>query len=153
MAEAIAVTVAKAVTDHLGRATFGQAVTIERSYADWELALDEAATTRIDVVLVTTEQTTELTTRGGSQYLVPIDIAVRKRFEVDGDRIPNDQVDALMLLVQNVHDHFTPERPNDFPIASWEETKILVAPLTKHLRELRQFTGIVRVTFRVYKDR
>ena len=49
--------------------------------------------------------------------------------------------------LQEIHEHFTLERMQSFDAASWSGTKRLVAPHKPHLREFRQFTGIVRVTF------
>lgn len=156
MSDAVAVAVAKAVTSQIDAATLSLAFTPERSYADWELALEDADELHVDVVVVTTELATELSSRGRMKYTVPIDIGVRKRFvtaqqDDDTGRVELAEVDALMLLVEEIHELFASVSLTDYTEATWQETKTLVAPLNKHLRENRQFTGIVRVTFRVDK--
>jgi hypothetical protein len=152
MSDAAPVTVAKAVTAELAAASLSQEFEPERSYADWDLPLEDSDRLHVDVVIVTTEQKSKLDTRSGLNYLVPIDIAIRKRFsqgqqDDDTGRVNIDDIDALMLLTDEIHRLFIPRRLTTFAEAVWQETKILVAPERKHLRELRQFTGIVRVTF------
>jgi hypothetical protein len=130
------------------------------SYADWELQLKDADVLHVDVVAVTTDQALELVTRGGKvHYTIPVDIGVRKHFS-DGDHesdgsIKKASVDPLVLLVQEIHETFAETRMADFAIANasatWKGTDILISPLRKHLHEFQQFTGIVRVTFEVYK--
>ncbi len=159
MPQAVSVAIAQGVADQIGQINFGdEPIEAERSYADWELGLTDAGELHVDVVAVTTEQKTELVARGArARYTVPIDIAVRYRFgEQDQDdqsgRIDVAKIDGLVLLVEQIHEQFLPNRLTEFTDAVWVETKILVCPLLKHLRELRQFTGIVRVTFEAVKD-
>ena len=153
---AVSVSIAEAVKAMLASAAISQAIAPERSYADWELALDGGDALHIDVVAVTTEQKIELSSRGTNRFLVPVDIAVRKRLgpdkqDDDTGRIKVDEVDALCLLVEEIHELFAPHRLTDFDTGIWQENKILVCPLLAHLKTMRQFTGIVRVTFRVDK--
>lgn len=159
MPEAVSVSVAKGVLAMLAAATLSKTISPERSYADWEMLLElaEEDGLRVDVVAVTTEQKTDLSSRGSSQFLIPIDIAVRRKFGVDRQdddtgRIEIAEIDALCLLVQEIHELFTPLRLVDFTAGVWQENRILVCPIKEHLRLNRQFTGIVRVTFRVDKD-
>lgn len=152
--DAEAVAVAKAVVADIEAATLSQEFTLERSYADWALELKNATPLRVDVCLVTTKQEVDASTRSGRlAYTIPIDVAVRKRFGADTQdddtgRIPIERVDELMLLVQEIHELFTQQRLSEYLSAIWKEApKILVAPLIKHWRDCRQFTGIVRLTF------
>jgi hypothetical protein len=161
MPEAVAVSVAKSVTafiaERAAEATyFCQTFQPERSYADWEMQLDDEDL-HVDIALVTTEQKTDLGTRGSLVYDVPLDIAIRKHLGADKQnddtgRIAVDQVDGLMLLVQELEELFTERRLTD-PLATiWQSTRILAAPIIKHLREMRQFTAIIRVDFRTDKN-
>lgn len=159
MTTAVSVAIAQAVADEIGQIEFGgQPIAAVRSYADWELELSDAGTLNIDVVAVSTEQKSELLARGAkAKYVIPIDIAVRYRFDPsqqddDTGRIDLEQIDQLVLLVETLHEQFLPNRLTEFQAGVWIETKILVCPVLKHLRELRQFTGIVRVTFEAAKD-
>lgn len=151
---AIPVSVAEAVVAMLAAASLTPTFTPERSYADWELKLEEAGSLLVDVVAVSTEQKASLETRGSNHHLIPIDIAVRKKFaasdqDEDTGRITIATVDELVLLVQTIFELFMPQRLTDFPAAVWQDTRILVNPDRMQLREWKQFCGIVRVTFRV----
>jgi hypothetical protein len=157
--EAVEVTVAKAVVSELAAATLSQKITPVRSWADWvqPLEVDDTCkenTLYVDVVPVATAQEIEASSRSTIAYTCPVDVAVRMKFgadrqDQDTGRIAIEEVDALMLLVQEIHERFTLTRMQDFDAAAWQGTKRLVAPHKPHLRDIRQFTGIVRVSFRV----
>lgn len=152
--DAVDVAVAKAVTAYLAAAELSQEFTPERSYADWHLELKDSDTLHVDVVIVSTKIKTELAARSTKiVYRVPVDIAVRKRFgrdveDEDTGRIPVEEVDALKLLVQEIHEALTQQRLADFPAGVWQNTEIVVNPAHALLLKMRQFVGIVRVTFR-----
>jgi hypothetical protein len=158
MPDAISVAVAKEVTAMLAAADLSQDFEPERSYADWQLELKSAGTLRVDVVAVTTKQEVELAARGGAKfYTIPVDIAVRQKFgqaaqDEDTGRIEIATVDELVYLVQEIHELFLPNRLENFQAGVWQETKLIANPLHHHLQKLRQFTGIVRVTFKAEKD-
>ena len=117
---------------------------------------------RVDVVGHMTEQTVELGTRGGKAALViPVDIAVRQRLGRDKQNddtglVELEPIDELMLLVQQLYLMFMPIRLTDFAYAVWDGenggVKILTAPDRRHLRDLRQFTGLIRVYFKAYVE-
>jgi len=164
--EASAVTIAKGVEAMIRAAQFSQRdFTLERSYADWDvdlkdldgLVMQEAEKLRVDVVAHTLEQSAKLSSRSTMQFVVPVDIAVRKKFGPDKQdsetgRIRIEELDALMLFLQELHTVFAPVRLTDFKYAAWDEeaggTKILAGPITGHLRESQQFTGLLRIYFR-----
>lgn len=159
MPQAIAVSVADELVAMLvtASATFsGGEILPVRSYADWELELPEASDLLIDVAPVTTEQKAELASRSKMGFDVPVDIAVRRRFGQENQdefgRVALVEVDALMLLVEEILTAFAMQRMTNFQAASWQETKILVAPIREHLHKHKQFSGIVRLTFRAHKD-
>ncbi len=136
--------------------------TLERSYADWDLdlsSMDDLATPdaeklRVDVVAHTTEQKTELSTRGTMRFLIPIDVAIRKKFgqsdqNTTTGRINISEIDSLMQFTEEMLLLLVKERTNDALDAVWEdEPKIIAAPVNEHLREMHQFTSIIRTTFR-----
>lgn len=156
MSDAVVVAIAKGVTAELAGATLSQSFVPVRSYGDWakplEDALPESGTLTVDVVPSKTGVEVALQNNNELRYLVPVDIAIRRRFgkdkHVDG-RVAIEEIDALMLLVQEVHELFTPNQLNEPEAASWRSTKVVVAPHPVHLRDHRQFTGIVRVTYRM----
>lgn len=171
LTEAVVVTVAKAVekqiTDAQTAAKFTpNAFTIERSYIDWDMShqnsgsleLPEDARRRVDVVGHMTEQRVILASRGDVQLIVPVDIALREKFGTDQQdlatgRVKLEHIDANMLLLQQLYLMFMPQRLTEFPFSVWDGenggTQILAGPSRAHLREWIQFTGIIRVTFRV----
>lgn len=164
---AVCVAIAEAVKDRIESATAltSREYTVRRSYLEWDLELkglekaelQEAEKLLIDVVAHSTDQQVELSARGVLRYTVPIDIAVRRKFgESEKDlatgRIKVEEIDKHVLLVEELHKMFTTYRLGDFPYAVWDNEKggttILANPHRDHLRELRQFTGIVRVFLR-----
>ena len=158
---AIEVSIANAVVVDLATANLSQSFTPVRSYADWVQPLEHDDTLKertlyVDVVPVATGLEIEAASQATLAYTCPIDIAVRYKFgqdtmNNDTGRIELAEIDKLMLLVQEIHEHFTLERMQSFDAASWSGTKRLVAPHKPHLREFRQFTGIVRVTFNAHQ--
>ena len=157
MSEAISVSVAKEVTRLLAAGSFSQVIAPERSYADWEKPLeadDDCPCGRllIDVVANTAQQRMEMASRGVLTYTMPVDIAIRKRFGAEHQsdqtgRISVAQYDAMALLTQEIHEYCVQLRLTDFDSAVWRETMIVVSPNTDHLRQMRQWTSVVRVTF------
>ena len=155
-ATAVSVGVAQAVAAALAAADLSQDFTPERSYANWELELENADCLRVDVVAVIDKQTCVLFTRGKKRYTIPVDIAVRKRFapnEQDDEtgRIDIAELDALCLLTEEIHGLFMKESLDGFDSAVWDRTEISVSPVTDHLKKFRQFTSIVRIPFVVDK--
>ena len=156
MANPVLVDVADALVWELKTKPFSLAFTCERSYADWELPLEETADAlRVDVVPVGTLPA-ELDTREASEYRPACDVVVRKRM-TPADYVPETKrlslakVDELVRLVEDIHDFLCAERLSKLPEAVWQETKILAAFKPSHLRLHHQFTGIVRVTYAIDK--
>ncbi len=83
MADAVAVSVANAVVSYLEAAGTTTAIEPERSYADWELALEDAETLHVDVAVVTSELKVDLIAQKMMRFTVPVDVAIRKRFGTD----------------------------------------------------------------------
>lgn len=160
--EGVEVSVAKGVVAQLAAATLSRKIDPVRSWADWVQPLETDDTCKedvlyVDVVPVATALEVEPGARGKIKYTCPIDIAVRRKFGPEWQdnetlRINVREIDAMMFLVQEIHEAFTLARMTSFEAGTWVGTKRLVAPLKAHLRDKRQFTGIVRVTFRVDRD-
>jgi hypothetical protein len=162
---AILVQVANAVTQQLTSApplTFSESFTPQRSYADWDLPLEQISDELLCDVVPVNNPKSELEERGAVQYLAQVDIVLRRRFKLaDQDtgtgRVPLALVDALVKVVEELHEFFCGERMTAFSpeeadrMGTWESTEVLAAYRKDHLRQHRQFTGIVRVTFRVVK--
>lgn len=154
----VLVETAEAVVTALNEAaegTFSQNFVAERSYADWELPLEDAAPADqvlVDVVPVP-QCDSELEDRGHVVYKPGVDIIVRKRITPnnrDGDsRIELAELDALEAFIVQLSNYFTTDRFADLADAIWDGTELRRRFVPEHLRRLHQFTGIVRLTFNV----
>jgi hypothetical protein len=150
MPQSALVQTAQSIADELNAHTFTLRFTAERSYRT-DLELEDLDTLHVDVVPVNAPS--ELASREVISYDCSVDIAVRKKFEPkDHDKageIDRDEIDRLMLLVQEVHEFLVRRRLTTFEEAAWQSTDIRLWYFPRHLREFRQFTGLIRVVFRV----
>lgn len=149
---AVDLEIADAVVTALSAATFSKDFTPVRSYAEWEDALEDFGTLHVDVVPLQTGPATELDDRDSVEYTCEIDVGVRYRFgTVEQDsltgRVDPDEIDACKLLVQEIAEYFMTDRFDDATAGIWQDTEIKLSWSRKHLRELRQFFGFVRLTF------
>lgn len=167
MPDAVLIAVAKAITTELASADFGPAFTPVRNYGSDDLLLDELNELRVDVVPV--GMTHQLLTRGSWEYVCQVDVGVRKRFDgrerdYGQGEIPIAEIDSLVELLQRIGEYFAPETPSQtgrrltsLPEAVWSPTgesdnsgiEFRAACVREHLRENGQYTGIVRLTYRV----
>jgi hypothetical protein len=151
---AVDIDIADAVKDALvaGVSFGGVPVPAVRSYAEWDEALEDLNTLHVDVVPLQTGPATSLEARGEVEYSCEIDIGVRYRFgtadqESTTGRVDPDEIDALKLLVQAIAEFFMVDRLTDTNMSIWQETEIKLGWSRKHLRQMRQFFGFVRLTF------
>lgn len=157
MPEAVVVSVAKAVEQHLRANTFSKVIDPQRNYADGPIKLEDDLL-HVDVVVHTTKQQYTMLTPGLKQYTVPVEILVRQRLGEDQQDLNNgnlltESIDELMLLVEEIEDAFSLQRLTEFSAASWVSTEIVVAPDVDMLVDNRQFFGLVRVTFQAEIER
>lgn len=150
---------ASAVVDALNDApdgTFSQEFEAERSYADWDLPLEENQGGKLKVDCVPVPQLqNELESEGALKYGPAVDIAIRlglrpERRTATG-KFKLEEIDALVQFVQEIAEFFAVDRFGDIEQFAWNPnpgTQILAAHSPKHLRDHHQFTGIVRVPFR-----
>ncbi len=76
-----------------------------------------------------------------------IDVAVQKKFE-KGDAA---EIDPLMSLVEEIADFFRLRRLTAYPNAHWIKTEHAPIYSQEHWDELRQFTSVLTLTFRVVR--
>lgn len=154
---AVLLEIADAIVTALNSATtLSQSFVAERSYAEWGEELKDIDSLRVDVVPLQTGPDAELSDRGTVEYKCEIDIGVRKRFAVPEQEtgtglIYLHEMDALVLLVQEIAEFFMIDRLTDTNTAIWESTEIKLSWSRRYLREMRQFFGFVRLTFKVVK--
>jgi hypothetical protein len=149
---AVDVDIADAITTALAGATFSKSIEPVRSYAEWDESLEDFNTLHVDVVPLQTGPAMALEEREAVEYTCQIDIGVRYRFgtveqESTTGRVDVAEIDALKLLIQEIAEYFMTDRLTDTNTAIWQETNIQQSWSRKHLREMRQFFGFVRLTF------
>lgn len=160
---ALIITAADAVTSAINQAatdgawSIGSSFTAVRTYADWDEELKGETGLLVDVVPVF-DPATDLETRGQMVYMIDVDVGVRKCFGVSEQdsgtqRITVAKVDELVLFIEQINDHFAADRFAAVADLAWKGTEIRACYNREHLRTLRQFTGIVRLTFEGVKDR
>lgn len=154
---AVDIDIADAVTTALNAATLSKSFTAIRSYAEWEEALEDLDALHVDVVPLQTGPAFELDDRGSAEYTCEIDVGVRYRFGSESQesatgRVDVDEIDALKQLVQEIAEYFTPDRFDDATAGLWQATEIKLGWSRKHLRQMRQFFGFVRLTFTATRE-
>jgi hypothetical protein len=149
------VAVAEAIKEELNAQpqTFTLPFDAVRSY-DTETELEDLDTLHVDVVPV--KAPISLETQGSVEYRSAVDIGVRKKFgQADRDAsgaIDIAKIDQLILLVQQIAEALIEMRLTAHPDAAWQSTEVRVWYVPRHLRELGQFTGIVRVEFATQRE-
>lgn len=149
---AVDLEIADAVVTALKAGTFSTSIDPIRSYAEWDEALEDFNVLHVDVVPLQTGPATELEARAEVDYSCEIDIGVRYRFgaETQGattGRVDIADIDPLKLLIQEIAEFFMVDRLADTTTAAWQGTEIKLGWSRKHLRQMRQFFGFVRLTF------
>ena len=138
------VDIADAVVAELNSGTFSQAMEAVRLYRP-QFDLAEMATLHVTVVPKAVE--TSGASRAGMQYDVSVDVAVQKKLTTES----NAEIDVLMGLVEEIADFFRLRRLEQYQNAMWLRTENDPAWSPGHLEELRQFTSVLTLTFRVVR--
>ncbi|HOF18483.1 MAG TPA: hypothetical protein PK082_06210 [Phycisphaerae bacterium] len=133
--------IAQAVADTLNEQDFSVPFTAER------VALPEfdlAAMQELHVTVVPRQVDSEVLDRGRDAHDVKVDVAVQKKVA----SIANEEIDPLLALVQEIAD-FLNRRNLDGAI--WKKTENNPVYSPEHLREMRQFTSVLTITYRVVR--
>jgi len=137
------VALADAIAEQLNAHTFSQPLTAVRGYLP-TFELPEMNVLRVTVV--PKEDDGRLDTRSSSVHDYAIDIGIQKKPE----SIENAELDPLLLLTQEIADFFL--------FGKHPASATLIAPqvrvlyLQEHLLKLRQFTSVVTLTFRGWRE-
>ena len=91
--------------------------------------------------------------RAVSQYDYSIDVAVQKKLLAitAGGTTDPAEIDPLMSLVEQIADFFRQRRLAEFPSAAWVRTEHTHLYAQEHMSDLRQFTSVLTLTFRVMR--
>ena len=133
--------IAQAVTDELNNGNFPVPLHATRHYQPvYELQEMQS----LHITVVPRGVVSSVLDRSRAQHDVQVDIAVQKKFTADTPEV----LDPLMDLVQQIADYFQ-MRPLPGVGALWVKTenKPIYAP--EHMQELRQFTSVLTLTYRV----
>ena len=134
--------VADAVVSELNGGTFSQKFTAARFYRP---IFDLKDMSDLHVSVVPKGIKIGRADRYSNMEDLAIDIAIQQKFET-GD---NAELDALMALTQEIADFFCLRRLAAYPSAIWIGTENVPVYAPDHLEELRQFTSVLTLTFRV----
>jgi hypothetical protein len=169
---AVPILLADAVTAAINTAAgddyFGIRITARRSYPDWDIEyqdLDGLDTPAVDVVFVSGQasggDTVDLDSVSSLNYEPSVDICVRKRFkqadrEGKTGRLLNQPVDAMVNLVEKMHELMASLRDSQIEIALGQTAEWVNANVRAYVnqRRLREgfFEGVVRVNFSVTRE-
>ncbi|WP_417848818.1 hypothetical protein [Thalassoglobus sp.] len=134
--------VAEAVIAELNGTTFSQPFTAVRSY----LPRSELAELKaLKVTVVPSGLSVVTASRGQTQQDVAIDVAVQQKLTGED----NTDLDPLLALAEEIAAHFRGKRLTSFPHAIWVKTEFKTIYAPDHIDQLRTFTSVVSLTFRV----
>jgi len=88
--------------------------------------------------------------RSMTQTDVQIDIGVQRKLPADAAS-DAAEIDALMRLVEEIADFFRSMRLSACPNVSWVRTENKPIYSPEHIEQLRQFTSVLTLTFRVLR--
>lgn len=141
---AVITDIADALVAELNGATFSQPVAAERHYLP-RFDLPEMQTLHVTVVPQGVVLASGDRARGQGDY--SLDVAVQQKITTGN----NAELDALTNLVEEIADCVRGRRLAAYPDAAWLKTEQTVLSAPEHLAELRQFTSVLTVTYRVLR--
>jgi len=133
--------IAQAVADALNAGNFSQEFTAERVALPQFRLRDMGA---LHVTVVPREVESEALSRAQDRYEVRVDVAIQKKVS----SLDKTELDPLLALVQEVADYLN---RRSMAGAAWLKTENKPVYSPEHLRELRQFTSVLTLTYRVVR--
>ena len=130
------------MTAELNSAPFGLSFTAVRLY---QPLFELADMKDLHVTVVPRGVTINPGGRSHNQHDYQIDVAVQKKFDSEAPA----ELDPLMDLVEALADRFRFQRLSSYPNAMWLKTENAPIYAQEHMEQLRQFTSIITLTFRV----
>ncbi len=136
--------VADAVVSELNGAALSMAFTAARHYQP-SFDLCEMKELHVSVVPKGIEVSQAGRNTGSFDY--KIDIGVQRKYAEESAA----ELDPLMALVEEIAELFRFKRLARLPEAAWIKTEHACVFAQEHMRELRQFTSVLTLTFRVVR--
>lgn len=149
--------VADAVVSALKGQTFARTIDPQRNWGTKDTEISTLKTLRCDVVPVRHSEA-DAQTRGHLTYQTEVDVVLRYKFAQDQQdecgNIPNADVDPLILLTEEIHEYLVHKTLDDDAEQGpyWRSVRLLWCPYKMDLRDRRQFTSLIRVTFETDKE-
>jgi hypothetical protein len=140
---AVVIDIADAVVAELNATSFSQPLVAERHYQP-RFELSEMANLKVSVV--PRSMTSSTLDRRNDSFDYQIDVAVQKRTDTNPVLL-----DAMMNLVEEIADHFRTQPLSNYPQARCIDVKNEPIYALEHLDELRLFTSVITLTFRVWR--
>ena len=137
------VAIADAVTAELNGNTFTQTFTAQRLYLP---VFDLQSMSELKVTVVPKGITSSSLDRSRDNFDYQIDIAVQKKV---ANQI--EAIDLLMRLVEEIGDYFRSNPLASYPGARCTNVENTPVYAQEHLQELRQFTSVLTLTFRLWR--
>lgn len=134
--------VAEAVVAALNSTTFSLPISATRSYLP-RVELADLKTLKVTVVPSSVSVVTA--SRGRTQQDVAIDVAVQQKLTGED----NADLDPLLAIAEEIAAHFQGKRLDSFPDAAWVKTEFKPIYAPEHIEQLRTFTSVLTLTFRV----
>ncbi|MDD4788816.1 MAG: hypothetical protein PHO07_16715 [Pirellulales bacterium] len=141
---AVIADIADSIVAELNAGGFSQPLSATRCYLP---KFDLAEMKDLHVTVVPRGVAVTAGTRNHNQHDYQIDIAVQKKLTA----ADNGEIDALMSLVDEIADHFRLKRLDNLRAAVWVKTQHEPIYAPEHLDQLRQFTSVLTVTFRMMR--
>ncbi|NLS95473.1 MAG: hypothetical protein GXX96_25345 [Planctomycetaceae bacterium] len=141
---AVIADIADAVVAALNAGGFSQPLSATRCYLP---KFDLAEMKDMHVTVVPKGVAVTAGSRNHNQHDYQIDVAVQKRLAA----ADNGEIDALMSLVDEIADHFRLKRLDNLQAAAWVKTQHEPIYVQEHLDQMRQFTSVMTLTFRMMR--
>jgi hypothetical protein len=135
---------ADAVVGSINGADLSHDFTAVRTYLP---VFDLAQMKDLHVTVVPKAVTSEAGDRSRGQFDYEIDVAVQKKLQTT----ENDEIDELMGLVEEIADIFRSKRLEGYTSAICVKTENEPVYAQEHLDQLRQFTSVLTLTFRLMR--
>lgn len=143
MPQAQIINLADAMVAELNGNTFSLPFTAERGYLP-EFDLPDMDTLRVTVV--PKEDEGRIDTRSLSKHDYSVDIGIQKK----PTTIDATELDPLMFLVQEIADFFLfGKQPGGATLIA---SNVRILYMQEHLHKLRQFTSVLTLTFRSWRE-
>lgn len=140
----VIIDISDALVAEINNGTFSQPVTAIREYVP---CYDLSEMHDLHVTVVPQEVRLAGGDRSRGQGDFSIDVAVQQKLQ-QGD---NAEIDQLTGFTEELMDYLRAKRLTQYPNAAWLHTdqRVLYAP--EHVIELRQFTSVFTLTYRVLR--